>query len=48
VKLFTFAKPQVFFVTTAVAFGLMTPYGGGRHVIYITDPYMLQVVSVNL
>lgn len=24
---------------------MLTPYGGGRHVIYITNPYMLQVVS---
>lgn len=43
--LLTFAKPQVFFLTAAVAFALITLYGGGRHVIYITNPHMLQVVS---
>lgn len=30
-----------------ISFAMLTCYGGGRHVIFITDPYKLQVVSCN-
>ncbi|KAJ0124360.1 hypothetical protein J7T55_005698 [Diaporthe amygdali] len=36
----------VFFIISDVCFAMLTPYGGGRHVIYITNPYMLQVFSI--
>ncbi|KAI1334249.1 hypothetical protein F5Y15DRAFT_402454 [Xylariaceae sp. FL0016] len=36
----------VFFVPCIVFFAMLTPYGGGRHVIYITNSYMLQVFSI--
>ncbi|KAI3400055.1 hypothetical protein diail_4593 [Diaporthe ilicicola] len=36
----------VFYIVSDVCFAMLTPYGGGRHVIYITNPYMLQVFSI--
>ncbi|KUI71853.1 hypothetical protein VM1G_07488 [Cytospora mali] len=36
----------VFFVASDVCFALLTPYGGGRHVIAVTNPKMLQVFSI--
>jgi len=36
---------QFFFIVSDVCFAMLTPYGGGRHVIFINNPYMLQVVS---
>jgi len=38
-------RQQVFSLLSYVCFALFTRYGGGRHVIYITDSYLLQVVS---
>ncbi|KAK3318099.1 hypothetical protein B0H66DRAFT_225224 [Apodospora peruviana] len=35
-----------FFLVSDIGFAMLTPYGGGRHVIYITDPYKLQVWSL--
>ena len=37
---------QVFNVVFDVCFALTTKYGGGRHIIYITDARMLQIVSL--
>ncbi|KAM7193991.1 hypothetical protein V8F33_007497 [Rhypophila sp. PSN 637] len=35
-----------FFLVSDIGFAMLTPYGGGRHVIYITNPFMLQVWSI--
>ncbi|KAJ3551481.1 hypothetical protein NPX13_g11350 [Xylaria arbuscula] len=40
------AVAWVFFVACVVSFALLTPYGGGRHVIYISNTYRLQVFSI--
>ncbi|KAK0618505.1 hypothetical protein B0T17DRAFT_656595 [Bombardia bombarda] len=36
----------VFFLVADISFCILTLYGGGRHVIYITNPYKLQVWSI--
>lgn len=37
---------QIFYVPYNVVIGLITRYGAGRHILFVTDPRMLQIVSI--
>lgn len=46
----TLANPlvQVFYAVFDVCFAMTTMYGAGRHIIYITNARMLQIVRTNI
>lgn len=38
---------QFFYIPYNVVIGLITRYGAGRHIIFVTNPRMLQIVSIS-
>lgn len=40
-------EEQILYIPYNVVIGLITRYGAGRHIIFVTNPRMLQIVSIS-